>query len=104
MAVLDLTTELLTQIRDGLQESRAELRDTRLELLKRIDQVHGRVDDVQARLDQTRTDLLDTIVDTRAELGEGIERLRHEIGQLVGHVVTLADRVLRLEAFERGAP
>ena len=98
MTVLDLTTELLTQIRDGMQELRSELRDTRADLSARIDQTQVRLDQTNARLEQTRTDLLDTIVDARIELGERIDRVQDEVGRLVGHVVTLADRVLRIES------
>jgi chromosome segregation ATPase len=102
MAVLDLTTELLTQIRDGLHATRAELAETRAELQAELrdtrSELSKRIERLDMRLEQTRTDLLDTIVDTRIELGDRIDRVQDEVGRLVGHVVTLADRVLRLES------
>ena len=97
MAVLDLTTELLTQIRDNLAEVRADLESTRADLAKRIDHTHARLDQLHTRMDQTRTDLLDTLVDFRIELSDRIDLVRRDVGLLAGHVVTLADRVLKLE-------
>jgi predicted nuclease with TOPRIM domain len=68
VTVIDLSAELLTQIRDGVHQLRADLVD--------------RLDQTNARLDQTN-----------ARLG-GLER---SAATLTGHVGTLADRGLRLE-------
>jgi chromosome segregation ATPase len=70
MTMVDLTLELLKQIRDGVQTTNARLDQTRAELGARIDQTNAHLTRTNASLDKTRTELMERIDQTRAELGE----------------------------------
>jgi uncharacterized phage infection (PIP) family protein YhgE len=61
VSVIDLSAELLTQIRDGVHQLRADL-------VSRIEQTDARLDQTNARLDQTRTEVLAKLEETRADL------------------------------------
>ena len=125
MPVIDSSTELLTQIRDGVQQLRADLvgridqTNARLDQTNaKLDQTNAKLDRTNAKLDQTRTEFLAKLEQTRADLagqiGETNARLdetnarldgtnarlgnlERSVSTLTRHVGTIADRGLRLE-------
>jgi septal ring factor EnvC (AmiA/AmiB activator) len=82
MTTVDLTVELLKQIRDGVYETNA-----------RLDQTNARLDQTNARLDRTRTEFLERLDQTNARLDDGNVRL----GRLEGQVTDGTVRLGRLE-------
>jgi septal ring factor EnvC (AmiA/AmiB activator) len=102
MTTVDLTIELLKQIRDGvyetntrldqtnarLDQTNARLDRTRTEFLERLDQTNGRLDQTNARLDQTNARLDQT--------NARLERLEGQVAEGLGYMRMLAERDERL--------
>jgi predicted nucleic acid-binding Zn-ribbon protein len=103
--------ELLTRIRDGVHQLRADLVSRIDQTNARLDQTNAKLDRTNAKLDQTRTEFLAKLEETRADLAgqigqtnerldqtnERLGRLERSVSTLTGHVGTLADRGLRIE-------
>jgi FtsZ-binding cell division protein ZapB len=81
MTTVDLTIELLKQIRDGVYETNT-----------RLDQTNARLDQTNARLDRTRTEFLERLDQTNGRL----ERLEGQVAEGLGYMRMLAERDERL--------
>ncbi len=68
--VIDMTLEILKQIRDGIAQTNARLDQTREELSSKLDQTNSRLDQTNSRLDQTNSCLDQT--NTRLDSHERI--------------------------------
>ena len=113
--VIDLTTELLVQPRDGVHEIRAELTETNARIDEtnvRIDKTNARIDQTHVRLDKSRVEFLAALGATEALIGTRLDKVgtrldeleaahrvtNDHLGQLVGAVGVVADRTARHEA------
>jgi chromosome segregation ATPase len=120
MNTVDLTVELLKQIRDGVHDLGARLDATNL----RLEEANARLNDMNRRLDRTRTELLESIarvetrldgVETRldgveGELGsfrgqfaEGLKLMHQIVERDERRTAEIADLRRRVETLE-GAP
>ncbi|MBX3228751.1 MAG: hypothetical protein KIT84_39940 [Labilithrix sp.] len=90
---IDLTVEILKQIRDGVLESKAEIVSLRNELSYRIDATNARLDATNERLDATneRLDATNERLDATNERLESLgAELRAELKDLKQTVMRVA--------------
>jgi chromosome segregation ATPase len=95
MTTVDLTIELLKQIRDGVHGTNARLDETKAELSARIDETRT---ELSARIDETRTELSARIDRTRTEFLEALWSMDARIERLDARVESLDARVESLDA------
>jgi uncharacterized coiled-coil DUF342 family protein len=108
MSTVDLTVELLKQIRDGVHATNVRLDETRGELSAklgetnmRLGETNMRLDETNARLDRSRTEFLEVLwtLDGRVDrIDARVGRVEGQLSEALGLVRTLADKDRQLDA------